>query len=69
MLAKQNETTTKRVPLTPTTYERLRTFSRGLDASYDETINLLLDLVIQPGEDPLLAGKRKRESQRPKRDV
>jgi hypothetical protein len=63
MPEKRIETSSKRIPLTPTTFEKLRDFSRGLGTSYDETIDALLKLVVIPDEDPLLAGRRFREKQ------
>lgn len=52
------ETTTKRVPLTPTVYEKLRSFARGADMTYDEVIEMLLRPLLKGDEDPVLAGRR-----------
>lgn len=49
--------TSKRIPTTPDTFEKFRLFSRGLDASYDETLLLLMSLVEGIDKDPLIAGK------------
>ena len=38
---------TSRIPVTPETLDRLREFAAGMDATYDETINALIDLAQQ----------------------
>ena len=36
---------TSRIPVTPETLARLREFAAGMDATYDETINALIDMA------------------------
>jgi hypothetical protein len=60
-MSDKNEIATKRIALTPTHFDQIRDFSRGLGATYDEAIELLLSLAKQPGEDELIAGRRLRD--------
>lgn len=48
----------KRIALTEAAFEKLRSFSRGMDKTYSETIELVMALLIGPDEDPMMAGKR-----------
>lgn len=50
-----------RIAVTRTTHQRLRDFSHGLGVSQDDAISFLLDLVMKPPEDELLAGRRLRK--------
>lgn len=57
----QNDNSTSRIPLKPSTHDEIREFRNGLKAeSYDEAILLLLYLV-KGDEDTYLAGKNLRE--------
>lgn len=50
-----------RIPLKPSTHDRLREFRNGLKAeSFDEAITLLLDIVVE-NDDEYMVGKRLRE--------
>jgi hypothetical protein len=50
-----------RIPLKPSTHDRLREFRNGLKAeSFDEAISLLLDIVVE-NDDEYMVGKRLRE--------
>ena len=51
---------TRRIAVTPETQELVREFSKGLDTTQDEAIQFLLEQIMKPGEDPLLAGHRLR---------
>lgn len=44
--AKTSGRLTSRIPVTPETLTRLREFAIGMDATYDETINALLDMAL-----------------------
>ncbi len=62
MAEKPSETASKRLPVTPSTFDKIRDFSRGLDASYDEAIQYLLSLAVQPKEEEMFAGRRLRDA-------
>ena len=51
---------TRRIAVTPETQELVREFSKGLNSTQDEAIQFLLEQLMKPGEDPLLAGHRLR---------
>ena len=53
-----DELATSRLPITPTNHERIKEFRNGLGSDFDQTIELLLSLAKQPGEDEYSAGKR-----------
>lgn len=55
-----NETATKRIAVTPTTFENVKDFTNGLSVTYDEALDFLLRSVMQPDEDALMAGRRLR---------
>lgn len=59
-MAYKGETTTRRIPLTPSTLDRFREFCNGMKVSYDEAINILLDQFVEPDEKEILAGLRLR---------
>jgi hypothetical protein len=49
-----------RVSVTEETRKRLRDFANGMGVTYEEAVIFLLDNVMHPGEDDLLAGRRVR---------
>jgi hypothetical protein len=55
-----NELASKRLPLKPAAHDRIREFRNGVNGDYSEAVLLLLDLVLEPGEDDYAAGKRLR---------
>jgi hypothetical protein len=59
-----SEIASKRIALTPTTFDQLRDFSRGLGMQYDDAIQVLLGMAAHPGEDMLIAGRRLRSGLR-----
>jgi hypothetical protein len=61
MGARREESATGRITVTPRIHAMMRDFVRGLDAEYSEGIEFLLSRIIQPGEDPILAGRRLRD--------
>lgn len=47
-----------RIPVTESTRDLLRDFANGLETNYDDVVLFLLSNFINPGERPLIAGKR-----------
>ncbi len=46
---------TSRIPVTPEVHQRLRDFASGLDATYDEALDYILDILTE-GSNPMLKG-------------
>jgi hypothetical protein len=63
-MSKQSRQVTSRVPVTPETLERLKEFRNGLDGSYDDAINRLLDLASNGQADLYIVGRNMREAER-----
>jgi len=57
-----NETATKRIAVTPTTFENVKDFTNGLSVTYDEALEFLLRSVMKPGEDAIMTGRRLRDT-------
>jgi hypothetical protein len=58
-MSNQNEEgATARVPVKPSTQQRLKDFRNGLDVSFDEAILILLDTAMRKGENEFEAGRR-----------
>lgn len=55
------EAATSRMPVTPSTHERMKEFKNGLSAEFDDALIVLLDIAVQSGEDEYSAGKRLRD--------
>jgi antitoxin component of RelBE/YafQ-DinJ toxin-antitoxin module len=55
------EAASARIAVTRQTHQRLRDIAHGLGVSQDEAINILLDLIIKPGDDDLLFGRKLRK--------
>lgn len=49
-----------RIPVTPEVHERLRDFAKGLDATYDEALDYILDILTE-GVNPMLKGLEHRQ--------
>lgn len=62
------ETATSRMPVTPSTHERMKEFKNGLNAEFDDALVVLLDIALQSGEDEYSAGKRLRDRLRQLKD-
>lgn len=58
------ENASKRIPLTPDTYEALRDFKNGLGTDYDRAIQKLFELALDPKRDKFEAGKSLRNMQK-----
>ncbi len=57
----ENNIASSRIPLKPSTHDRLREFRNGLKAeSFDEAISLLLDIAVGD-DDEYMVGKRLRD--------
>lgn len=59
-MQKQDETASKRIPVTPTAWEAIKDFCSGMGVNYSEGLMFLLEQVTEPGEDAMLAGRRLR---------
>lgn len=64
-MSAKHEKADKRIPMTPSTNQRLEDFKSGLGTRYADAIELLLDLVKLPGETDFEAGRRLREQNGP----
>lgn len=51
----QSQRVTSRIPVTPEVHQRLRDFAKGLNATYDETLDYILD-IITAGNNPMITG-------------
>jgi len=60
MADEQSRRVTSRIPVTPEVHQRLRDFASGLDATFDETLDYILDIVTE-GHNPMLRGLEHRE--------
>lgn len=54
----KREIASQRVAVTQSTHQKLRDFSYGLGVTHDQAIRILLECVIQPGEDAFVVGRR-----------
>lgn len=65
----KKELATKRIPITPSAFEQIREFCRGLDVSYSDGLNFLLNSVMEKGEDAHGAGRRLRDDVRATKNI
>lgn len=56
-----NETATKRIPVTPTTFDTIRDFCHGLNMNYSECLQFMLAQLKNGEESPIEAGLRLRK--------